>query len=275
MPLRIEPPLYRRRVDFYTKSRAFDTHARAHRAGLRAGGRSARRASGRTAAWYRAQGTVLLSENSRPCAAEHRPHLRSPRLGRVAHARRQAAVRLDDSALRQGAVQRLADQPAPEGLVGRHARAVRHRRHLPDRHKFDPATLHGAAEGAAIASRPTSCTCTATARRRSGGCARGAMRALPSSCTSTRTMTDTPWFQKVADSAAGAATPIWRSRCRESTAEFTIRARLMPAERTRWCISARRSRSSAGRAAADEIAAARAGAGDRRRRRSRSAPSRG
>ncbi len=25
MPLRIEPPLYRRRVDFYTKSRAFDT----------------------------------------------------------------------------------------------------------------------------------------------------------------------------------------------------------------------------------------------------------
>ena len=25
VPLRIEPPLYRRRVDFYTKSRAFDT----------------------------------------------------------------------------------------------------------------------------------------------------------------------------------------------------------------------------------------------------------
>jgi nucleoside-diphosphate-sugar epimerase len=25
VPLRIEPPLYRRRVDFFTKSRAFDT----------------------------------------------------------------------------------------------------------------------------------------------------------------------------------------------------------------------------------------------------------
>ena len=25
VPLRIEPPLYRRRVDFYSKSRAFDT----------------------------------------------------------------------------------------------------------------------------------------------------------------------------------------------------------------------------------------------------------
>ena len=25
MPLRLEPPIFRRRVDFYTKSRAFDT----------------------------------------------------------------------------------------------------------------------------------------------------------------------------------------------------------------------------------------------------------
>ncbi|MGD9903709.1 MAG: NAD-dependent epimerase/dehydratase family protein [Vicinamibacterales bacterium] len=55
VPLRIEPPLYRRRVDFYTKSRAFDiTRARTElgyrpAVDLRDGIR-------RTIAWYRAQG---------------------------------------------------------------------------------------------------------------------------------------------------------------------------------------------------------------------------
>lgn len=55
VPLRIEPPLYRRRVDFYTKSRAFDiTRAKtelgyAPRVDLRSGIR-------RTIAWYREQG---------------------------------------------------------------------------------------------------------------------------------------------------------------------------------------------------------------------------
>ena len=54
-PLGIEPPLYRRRVDFFTKSRAFDiSRARAElgfapAVGLRDGIR-------RTLAWYRAQG---------------------------------------------------------------------------------------------------------------------------------------------------------------------------------------------------------------------------
>jgi nucleoside-diphosphate-sugar epimerase len=52
IPLRVEPPLYRRRVDFYTKSRAFDTtRARTElgyepRVGLDEGLRT-------TAAWYR------------------------------------------------------------------------------------------------------------------------------------------------------------------------------------------------------------------------------
>jgi nucleoside-diphosphate-sugar epimerase len=57
VPLRIEPPLYRRRVDFYTKSRAFDT-ARARtelafnpQVDLEEGIR-------RTAAWYRTQGML-------------------------------------------------------------------------------------------------------------------------------------------------------------------------------------------------------------------------
>jgi dihydroflavonol-4-reductase len=54
-PLKIEPPLYRRRVDFFTKSRAFDsTRARqeigyAPRISLREG-------IGRTLAWYKEQG---------------------------------------------------------------------------------------------------------------------------------------------------------------------------------------------------------------------------
>jgi nucleoside-diphosphate-sugar epimerase len=55
LPLGVEPPLYRRRVDFYTKSRAFDiTRARteigyAPATGLREG-------IARTLAWYREEG---------------------------------------------------------------------------------------------------------------------------------------------------------------------------------------------------------------------------
>jgi len=55
VPLRIEPPLYRRRVDFFTKSRAFDIgRAKAElgfapTVGLRQGIR-------RSLEWYRAKG---------------------------------------------------------------------------------------------------------------------------------------------------------------------------------------------------------------------------
>ncbi|MGE3277240.1 MAG: NAD-dependent epimerase/dehydratase family protein [Vicinamibacterales bacterium] len=57
VPLRVEPPLYRRRVDFYTKSRAFDiTRARTElgyepQVDLRTGIR-------RTIDWYRAEGLL-------------------------------------------------------------------------------------------------------------------------------------------------------------------------------------------------------------------------
>ena len=57
VPLRLEPPIYRRRVDFFTKSRAFDiTHAKttigyAPRVALREGIR-------RTLDWYRQHGWV-------------------------------------------------------------------------------------------------------------------------------------------------------------------------------------------------------------------------
>lgn len=56
-PLRVEPPIYRRRVDFFTKSRAFDiSRARAElgyapRVSLRGGIR-------RSLAWYREQGWI-------------------------------------------------------------------------------------------------------------------------------------------------------------------------------------------------------------------------
>jgi nucleoside-diphosphate-sugar epimerase len=57
VPLRVEPPIYRRRVDFYTKSRAFDTTRARTELGfhpsvdLEEGIR-------RTAAWYREQGLL-------------------------------------------------------------------------------------------------------------------------------------------------------------------------------------------------------------------------
>lgn len=57
VPLRIEPPLYRRRVDFYTKSRAFDIT----RARTELGYRPAvdlREGIRRTVAWYRAHGML-------------------------------------------------------------------------------------------------------------------------------------------------------------------------------------------------------------------------
>jgi nucleoside-diphosphate-sugar epimerase len=57
VPLRIEPPIFRRRVDFYTKSRAFDTtRARteigfAPKVDLEEGIR-------RTARWYKNEGLL-------------------------------------------------------------------------------------------------------------------------------------------------------------------------------------------------------------------------
>ncbi len=54
VPLRIDPPIYRRRVDFYSKSRAFDT-SRARRELGFTPQVDLEEGIGRTAAWYRAQ----------------------------------------------------------------------------------------------------------------------------------------------------------------------------------------------------------------------------
>ena len=57
VPLRIEPPIYRRRVDFYTKSRAFDTTRAKTELGF-APKVDLEQGIKRTADWYRAEGML-------------------------------------------------------------------------------------------------------------------------------------------------------------------------------------------------------------------------
>ena len=57
IPLRVEPPLYRRRVDFYTKSRAFDTTRARTELGF-APAVDLEEGIRRTAAWYRSEGLL-------------------------------------------------------------------------------------------------------------------------------------------------------------------------------------------------------------------------
>ena len=66
VPLRIEPPLFRRRVDFYRKSRAFDTT----RARTELGYNPAidlETGIARTADWYRASGLLSYLAIHIPC----------------------------------------------------------------------------------------------------------------------------------------------------------------------------------------------------------------
>ena len=132
----------------------------------------------------RARRAAQVSVSARE--AERPPGLRSPRLGRVAHARRQAPVRVDDPALRSGALQRVARQPAQEGPLGGNARVVRHRHHLP----AQVEVRSGDAAGAAEDHRPQADRHPAPARlRRDDVRAAGRRRCGGSrrSCTSTRT----------------------------------------------------------------------------------------
>ena len=57
VPLKVEPPLYRRRVDFFVKSRAFDTTRARGELGF-APGIDLRTGIHRTAVWYREQGLL-------------------------------------------------------------------------------------------------------------------------------------------------------------------------------------------------------------------------
>jgi glycosyltransferase involved in cell wall biosynthesis len=60
----------------------------------------------------------------------------------------------------------------------------------------------------------------------------GAMRRLPTVLHEHANLTDTPWFQKVADRALARYTDLAIAVSR-STADFVVRARLVPAERTK------------------------------------------
>ena len=99
------------------------------------------------------------------------------------------------------------------------------------RHKFDPATSPALLKVLRRQAGRRACTCTATARPRSAGCARGGwgFRAILHEHANHG---DTPWFQKVADTLLAPHTDL-AIAVSESTAEFTTRARLMPAERTK------------------------------------------
>ena len=140
--------------------------------------------------------------------------------------------------------------------------AVRDRRHLPGaaqvRSRRPITALLKVLQRQAA---PTSCTCTATARRRSGGCARGGW-AFRRSCTSTP-ITATRRGSRRSPTGCWRRTPIWRSRSRSRRREFTTRARLMPAERTKVVYLGAPLDEFARPRSADEIAAARAGAGHR------------
>ena len=57
MPLRVQPPLYRRRVDFYTKSRAFDTTRARTELGFQPHV-DLEEGLKRTEAWYREEGLL-------------------------------------------------------------------------------------------------------------------------------------------------------------------------------------------------------------------------
>ena len=56
-PLRIEPPIYRRRVDFFTKSRAFDTTRARTELGFEPKV-DLQQGIHRTATWYKSQGLL-------------------------------------------------------------------------------------------------------------------------------------------------------------------------------------------------------------------------
>ena len=96
---------------------------------------------------------------------------------------------------------RLARQPAEEGPVGGAARdAWASTSPTSHRSKFDPGTLTGAAEDRSTAGGSTCCTCTGTARRRSAG-RPPRSGGIPTILHEHANLTDTPWFQKVADVA--------------------------------------------------------------------------
>ena len=166
------------------------------------------------------------------------------------------------------ALQRVARQPAPEGSVGGHARAVRHRRDLSRAAQVRSRTYPALLQGARSASSADVVHMHGYGATTFGRlCAR--RLGIPAILHEHANHTDTPWFQKVADRLLAPHTDL-AIAVSESTAEFTMRARLVPAERTKVVYLGSPLDEFARPRSADEIAAARAAlgiaAGDDRRR---------
>ena len=154
-------------------------------------------------------------------------------------------------------VQRLARQPAQEGPLGGDARGAGRRHHLPASGRNSiRSTLPRPAADHRSPSRSTSCTCTATARRRSAGWP-AALRGIPAILHEHANLTDTPWFQKVADRLLEPFTDI-AIAVSKSTADFVIDARLVPASKVKVVYLGVPLEEFSRAAIADEIAAARA-----------------
>ncbi|MGC4085745.1 MAG: glycosyltransferase family 4 protein, partial [Vicinamibacterales bacterium] len=151
-------------------------------------------------------------------------------MGRVADAWRQKTVQLDDSALRQGAVQRVVGQPPEEVSPEETLDALGIDITYLERGKFDPLTLpamlriaderkidilHLHGYGATTFGRMV-----------------GALRGIPTIVHEHANLTTTPWFQKVADKALEPFTDI-AIAVSQSTADFVINARLIPEKKTK------------------------------------------
>ena len=172
------------------------------------------------------------------------------------------------------ALQRLAGQPAQEGPVGGDARGAGRRHHLPAQVEVRSGDAAGAAEDHRSASRSTSCTCTATARRRSAGWP-AAMRGMPTILHEHANLTDTPWFQKVADRLLEPCTDIAHRGVEEHRRLRASSARQMPPEKVKVVYLGRAARGVQPRARAPRRSRRRGASSASRPATSRSARSRG
>ena len=148
-------------------------------------------------------------------------------MGRVANAWRQAAFRLDDPAVRQVPLQRLARQPSQEGLVRGDPRVLGVDITYLHKGKFDPATLTALLK--VIDRKQIDILHLHGYGATTFGRLAGKMRRIPTVLHEHANLTDTPWFQKIADRALAPSTDI-AIAVSKSTADFVINARQMPAQ---------------------------------------------
>ena len=146
---------------------------------------------------------IAASSRNEPTTAECPAGLRSPRLGRVADARRQAPVQLDDSAFRS----RAASTCRWSACARRTSRRRRSKRSGVDityleRSKFDPLTLPALLR--VIDRKQIDVLHLHGYGATTFGRLAAALRGIPTILHEHANLTDTPWFQKVADSAARA-----------------------------------------------------------------------